>query len=208
MMPFQVWFLQESRADHGFAIRYNVPSGFGAVQLRPSFVTSATAPSGHVHNLQAEDIRNSFLLYRSANSDARAWRQFPLWSPDVPEPTTLPLGEWCLFMPHGRILRPARPLEGWPLGDGETETETEPTEIRSGGRKALRKALRVRSRSPRPPLSFSAHKPAQSASVALTTGASPPLSAVRHLRRINERLTHENLDLRDRIAELERLLGR
>lgn len=222
MMPFQVWFLQETRADLGFAIRYNVPSGFGAVQLRPSFVTSATSPSGHVHNLRAEDIRNSFLLYRAADSDAQAWRQFPLWSDDAPDPTALPVGEWCLFTPRGRVLQPARALPGW-ASDSTPDTETEPTEVRSGGRNALRRALRVRSRAQRRPApaaeAVAAPKPepvpplAEPVAVAEPVAASEPgipqpLSAVRHLRRINERLMLENRALRDRIAELERKLAR
>lgn len=220
MMPFQVWFLQETRADLGFAIRYNVPSGIGAVQLRPSFVTSATAPSGHVHNLRAEDIRNSFLLYRAADSDAQAWRQFPLWSDTAPDPTMLPVGEWCLFTPHGRVLQPARALAGW-AGAETPDTETEPTEVRSGGRNALRRALRVRSRAQRRPTSspVSAPDPApapvpvpaplDTVSNAFSRAEDEvvrPLSAVRHLRRINEALTRDNIALRERVAELERLL--
>jgi len=286
-MPFQVWFLKEARTEQGFAIRYNVPSGFGAVQLRPSFVTSATAPSGYVHNLRSEDLRNSFLLYRNNDSDSQAWRQFPLWDSAFPAPEALPDGEWCLFTPQGRSLRPARDLQGWPRLVA-ADTETEPTEVRSGGRKALRKALRVRSKSvrraarvavttqrvaaaahsitvrtatmpriagleavqrepvrlesvipqpaavPEPPKALPEPEPKpqsksrpkrkrerereprplpeavpeaamEAARATLQFGA--PLSAVRHLRRLNERLMDENRDLRDRLAELERLLG-
>jgi hypothetical protein len=168
MMPFQVWFKHDAPKTLGFSIRYTVPSGFGALQLRPSFVTSATAPSGQLHNLSAVDVVRSVLLYRAEDSAPSAWQQAALWDDGSPAPTRLPIGEWCLFTRHGQRLFPTRPLKGWPRPDAKATDSAAPG-----------------------PFAGLQHL---------------PVSAVRHLRRINQRLTEDNHLLRDRIAELERML--
>ncbi|MEL6346210.1 MAG: hypothetical protein AAFV53_24075, partial [Myxococcota bacterium] len=152
--PFRIWFLQEVRPDRGFAVRYSVAGGVGAVQLRPSLVTSPTQPSGRVNNLSAKDLRSSFLLYRQDGQQQelhRDWSQFSLWDREAPAPETLPVGEWCEFIPRERRLLPVRPMVGWPNSnepepyeDGETKTER--TEMNTGGRRALVRALKSRTR--------------------------------------------------------------
>ena len=188
MMPLQVWFKHDAPKTLGFSIRYTVPSGFGALQLRPSFVTSATAMSGQLHKLSAVDVVRSVLLYRAEDSGPSAWQQIALWDEGSPPPTQLPIGEWCLFTRQGQGLYPARPLEGWPRPYTKTTDSAPPA-------RSLVTSERV--------------------GVGRKEGAAPgpfaglqhlPVSAVRHLRRINQRLTEDNHLLRDRIAELERML--
>lgn len=189
MMPFQVWFKHDAPKTLGFSIRYTVPSGFGALQLRPSFVTSATAPSGQLHNLSAVDVVRSVLLYRAEDSAPSAWQQAALWDDGSPAPTRLPIGEWCLFTRHGQRLFPTRPLKGWPRPDAKATDSAAPP--------------------------ASSVVTSERVGVGRKEGAAPgpfaglqhlPVSAVRHLRRINQRLTEDNHLLRDRIAELERML--
>ena len=92
MMTVQVWFKNCSSDAHCFSIRYAISSGFGAVQLRPSLVTSATAATGQFHNLSALDVLGSVLLYRAADSEPTAWKQLALWDNSGPPPDRLPLG--------------------------------------------------------------------------------------------------------------------
>ena len=90
-LPFRVWLRQEERADRGFTLRFVVRNGIGAVQLRPSFVTSPTQSEGRIENLTADEVSQSWLLYQLQGS---GWEEVPIWSPDIPPPETCPVGTW------------------------------------------------------------------------------------------------------------------